>query len=122
MQTTFTIAVAFLCSAAAAAPLVTYESHKWSSGRMEEMLARAEQGDLLAEEWRKTFKVIPKLPIAFPTNLRTPKDVSRHADLDWEIGALYWNCYCRHGNNETMVLEKVCQKYFTEFLQTDIHL
>jgi hypothetical protein len=65
MRTTFTIAIAFLCSAAAAAPLVTYESHKWSSGRIEEMLARAEQGDLLAEEWRKTFKVIPKLPYSF---------------------------------------------------------
>jgi hypothetical protein len=42
---------------------------------------------------------------------------------DWEIGALYWNCFdktCQ--GNEELALEKVKQKYFTDFSKKDVYL
>jgi hypothetical protein len=40
----------------------TEEEREWNPAKMDEMRNKAAQGDLFAEEWRKTFKVIPKLP------------------------------------------------------------
>jgi len=41
--------------------------------------------------------------------------------LDWEVGALYWNCLNRTEGNEAQALAKVRQKYFDAFLLTDLH-
>lgn len=41
------------------------EEREWNPAKTEEMRNKASQGDLFAEEWRKTFKVIPKLPYSF---------------------------------------------------------
>jgi len=40
--------------------------------------------------------------------------------LDWEAGALFWNCRRRHGDENT-ALQKVKAKYFERFGQTDLH-
>jgi hypothetical protein len=99
------------------------EEREWSPAKIEEMRARAAQGDLFAEEWRKTFKVIPKLPYSFFYKFIDAEGrESKLQILDWEIGALYWNCYRRHGKDETTALKKVRLKYADEFLKTDIHL
>lgn len=34
---------------------------------------------------------------------------------DWEIGALYWNCLRSADGNETVALQKVREKYETDF-------
>ena len=82
----------------------------------------AAQGDLFAEEWRKTFRVIPKLPFTFSYRF-TDADgrETKLQILDWEIGALYWNCFHRHGGEEKMALAKVREKYVGQFLKTDLH-
>ncbi len=41
---------------------------------------------------------------------------------DWELGALYWNCFERYGQDEDKANQLVRQKYFDEFIQKDIHL
>jgi hypothetical protein len=45
---------------------------------------------------------------------------SRLSIWDWEVGALYWNCLRRH-KSEELALQKVREKYFDEFLKTDLH-
>ena len=41
--------------------------------------------------------------------------------LDWEVGALFWNCMKACGNDERQALEKVRAKYLDEFLAKDLH-
>ena len=41
--------------------------------------------------------------------------------LDWEIGALFWNCRKQHGGDEKKALEKVRVKYVDQFQKTDLH-
>ncbi len=36
-------------------------------------------------------------------------------------GALYRNCFLRHGEDENVALEKVRMKYMDEFMKTDLH-
>jgi len=98
------------------------DEREWPPAKMDEMRNKAAQGDLFAEEWRKTFQVIRKLPYSFSYQF-TDAD-GREATLqilDWEIGALYWNCYDRHGHNDKIALEKVRTKYVDQFLKTDLH-
>ncbi len=40
--------------------------------------------------------------------------------LDWEAGALFWNCLRRDGD-EKIALEKVRAKYLDEFSRTGLH-
>ena len=41
--------------------------------------------------------------------------------LDWEAGALYWNCLRSTDGDEPKALAKVRQKYFDEFTKKDLH-
>jgi len=41
--------------------------------------------------------------------------------LDWEAGALYWNCLRSSEFDEPTALAKVKQKYFGEFTRKDLH-
>ena len=41
--------------------------------------------------------------------------------LDWEVGALYWNCLRSAGGNQELALTKVGQKYLDEFGKKDLH-
>ena len=98
------------------------DERDWDQGKLDQMRNRSAQGDLFVEEWRKTFKVIPKLPYNF--SYRFADADGREATLqilDWELGALYWNCYHRHGRNEKVALEKVRTKYEDQHFKTDLH-
>ncbi len=95
----------------------------WSRQRLEEM--RALHGQLALFEdnsWRETFKVIPKLPYSFSYRFKDAN--GRRSELqvlDWEVGALYWNCLKSANEDEQAALEKVREKYFDTFLKTDLH-
>jgi hypothetical protein len=52
-----------------------------------------------------------------PLSIRT----SELQVLDWEVGALYWNCLRATGGDEPVALKKVRAKYFDTFLTTDLH-
>ncbi|MBK6687927.1 MAG: hypothetical protein IPG45_25865 [Deltaproteobacteria bacterium] len=99
------------------------EERVWDPERVKQMREATKQYDLFADNtWRETFKVIDKLPYSF--TYRFEDAAGRQSDLqvlDWEAGALYWNCLRRANGDEPTALAKVHKKYFDEFLQTDLH-
>jgi hypothetical protein len=49
--------------------------------------------------------------------------ISRLMIEDWEIGALYWNCLRSADGNEIVALQKVREKYETDFFNNkDLYL
>lgn len=99
------------------------EEREWDARRLREMREMHSQLDLFEDnQWRETFRVIRKLPYSFSYEF---EDASgRQSDLtvlDWEVGALYWNCLRSANGDERRTLAKVRQKYFDEFLRTDLH-
>src|SRR5581483_10937766 len=102
--------------------IIEKDDPEWDQKKLDQMRNQGAQGDLFAEEWRKTFKVIPKLPYSFSYQFTDAEGrESTLQILDWELGALYWNCYNRHGRNEEVALEKVRMKYEDQFFKTDLH-
>ena len=99
------------------------EERRWDESKLRKMREIQGQLELFEDnEWRKTFKVIPKLPYSF--SYRFEDSVGKTSELqilDWEIGALYWNCLRSSRGDETIALEKVRHKYLDEFLKTDLH-
>jgi hypothetical protein len=99
------------------------EDRQWDPGKVAEMRNRTHQGELFAEEtWRQTFQVIPKLPYSF--SYRFSDSGGRESEmqvLDWESGALFWNCLRRSNGDEKIALEKVRAKYLDDFCQRDLH-
>lgn len=103
------------------------EDRDWDPAKVAEIRNRAQQIELFAdlfsdETWRNTFKIIPKLPYSFSYRF---EDADRRSSelqvLDWEAGALYWNCLRSCDGNEGLALEKVRAKYLDEFCQRDLH-
>lgn len=99
------------------------EAREWDPSKVAEIRARSQQKELFAEEsWRETFKLIPKLPYSFSYRFEDSSGrVSELQILDWEIGALYWNCLRGGDGNESAALAKVKAKYFDDFCQHDLH-
>lgn len=99
------------------------EDREWDPARVREMRELTNQLDLFADNaWRSTFQVIPKLPYSFSYQFEDAAGRSSEMQiLDWEIGALYWNCLRAAEGDEAKALAKVRQKYFQQFLKTDLH-
>lgn len=99
------------------------DEREWDPSKVDEMRARADQGELFAgEDWRRTFDVIPKLPFKF--SYRFADAAGKESELqvlDWEAGQLFWNCLKSSGGDEKAALHKVRAKYFGEFLEKDLH-
>lgn len=96
---------------------------EWDSEKVAGMRKETQQSELFPEdEWRTKFKLIPKLPYSFSYRFKDADGVeSKLMILDWEIGALYWNCVERSNGDEAEALKKVREKYFGEFLKKDLH-
>jgi hypothetical protein len=99
------------------------ETREWDPETLREMRDLTKQLDLFSDNtWRRTFQVIPKLPYSF--SYRFEDAAGKRAELqvlDWEAGALYWNCLRSAGGDDPTALGKVRQKYFDAFLKTDLH-
>ena len=99
------------------------DDRDWSQERLRQMRDLYGQLDLFEDNsWRETFQIIRKLPYSF--SYRFEDITGRRSELqvlDWEVGALYWNCLKSSGFDEASALQKVRQKYFDSFLQTDLH-
>jgi hypothetical protein len=101
----------------------TEEERHWDPGKLDELRKLHDQMDMFSDEtWRETFRVIPKLPYSFSYYFED--DSGRQSELtvlDWEVGALYWNCLRAADGDEEQALRKVRQKYFDAFTRTDLH-
>lgn len=99
------------------------DERNWDPDKVRRMRELHSQLDLFEDNtWRETFKAIPKLPYNF--SYRFEDAAGRQSELqilDWEIGALYWNCLRSCEGDEGQALAKVRQKYFGEFLKKDLH-
>jgi hypothetical protein len=95
----------------------------WDAAKVGAMRNAAAQGELFSDEdWRQTFRLMPKLPYNF--SYRFEDLDGRRSELqvlDWEAGALYWNCLWAADSDEQVALAKVRQKYFDEFSRRDLH-
>ena len=103
--------------------VVEEDERSWDPNKVREMREASKQYDLFADNtWRETFRVIPKLPYKFSYEFEDA--AGRRSELqvlDWETGALYWNCLRSSNGDEPMALAKVRQKYFGKFLEKDLH-
>lgn len=99
------------------------EERNWDPSKLRQMREQYRQMDLFADnEWRKTFTVIPKLPYSFSYTFTDASGRESELQiLDWEIGALYWNCLRNANGNEGQALRKVHQRYFDDFVVKDLH-
>ena len=99
------------------------EARDWDPEKLREIRANYRQLDLFSDEsWRTTFQMIPKLPYSF--SYKFEDETGRKSELqilDWETGALYWNCLRSCNGNEEQALQKVHQKYYKEFMGRDLH-
>ena len=99
------------------------DDREWDKTRLQKALAKQRQLALFDDNsWRETFEVVRKLPFSFFYHFKdaTGKP-SKLKILDWEIGALYWNCLKSARGDESVALAKVREKYFDTFLKTDLH-
>jgi hypothetical protein len=99
------------------------EGREWDVERLTQMRERTNQFEIFAEDsWRQTFKVIPKLPYSFSYRFEDADGrASELQILDWEIGALYWNCLASVDGHEPAALAKVRMKYLDEFSTKNLH-
>ena len=99
------------------------EDREWDISKVAEIRARSQQKELFAEEaWRETFKIIQKLPYSFSYCFEDAAGRSSELQvLDWEAGALYWNCLRSSDGDEKVALAKVRAKYFDDSCRRDLH-
>ena len=99
------------------------EDREWDPDKVRHMRDATKQYDLFADNtWRKTFKLIKKLPYSF--SYKFEDKVGKKSELqvlDWETGALYWKCLRSTNGDEPKALAKVQQKYLDEFRKKDLH-
>jgi len=99
------------------------DDRDWDANKLAQMREQTKQSELFAEEeWRQTFKVIPKLPYAFSYRFEDAAGKKSTLQvLDWECGQLYWNCLRSSGGDEDVALAKVRAKYIDEFGKRDLY-
>ncbi len=95
----------------------------WSEDKRELLKCKAMQLSMFQtpEEVQKEFEVVQKLPYKFWYQFLD--DAGKESTLmieDWEIGALYWNCLKECNGDEKCTLQKVKDKYMTQFASKDI--
>lgn len=100
-------------------------AREWSKDKLKMLNEKARQLHLYQseEEVKKEFSVVKKMPYKFSYRFVDCNGEERKLMIvDWEIGALYWNCLKRADNNEQHAIEKVRKKYLDEFAKKDVYL
>ncbi|MFL5354160.1 hypothetical protein [Archangium sp.] len=98
------------------------ESPDWTEDERAKLLQAQVQGDLFDQrEEAKELRSLRKLPFDFYYRYEcdTPEGPieRRHKLVDWEVGALYWNCRRSHGNGWE---EPFRARLETEFASKDL--
>lgn len=99
------------------------EEREWNPDKLRQMRELYGQLDFFDDrDWRELFKVIPKLPYAFSYRFDDANGRrSKLQVLDWEAGALFWNCLRSCDGDEAEALEKVRERYYDDFIRKDLH-
>jgi len=99
------------------------EDKEWDADKLRQMREMYKQMDMFEDNaWRETFRIIPKLPYSFSYRFEDADGRgSKMQILDWEVGALFWNCLKACNIDEELALEKVRAKYLDDFLTKDLH-
>lgn len=103
--------------------VVEEDDREWDPDTLAAMRQNTLQLDLFDDNsWRQTFEVVQKVPWKFSYRFEDADGrESTLQVLDWEAGALYWNCVRDSDGDEHDARSKVRQKYFDTFTQTDLH-
>ncbi len=96
---------------------------EWDKKILDAIYAKQAQQNLFdAEETKRIFKVVKKLPYEFSYKFISKDGKERKLMIeDWELGMLYWNCLNAADGNEQIACEKVKEKYFTEWCKKDVY-
>ena len=99
------------------------DDREWDADKLRQIREKYKQMDMFEDNaWRETFQIIPKLPYNFSYRFKDANGrTSKLQILDWEIGALFWNCRKACNGDEELTLEKVRAKYLDDFLTKDLH-
>ena len=99
------------------------EERTWDPAQFDAAIKSLKQRDLFEnDDWKETFRIVEKLPYSFFYRFAdVDGQESRMKILDWEIGALYWNCLSNKRGDEKAAVEDVRKKYWTEFMKKDLH-
>ena len=111
--------------------IITKARHPdWTDEEREKLLQEQMQGNLFSEaEERKQVKQLRKVPFDFYYRYLCDSPdgeiVHKHKIVDWEAGALFWNCQRRHGDNwekpfRAKLEEDLGSKYLM-FLMGNLH-
>ncbi|SMP79625.1 hypothetical protein [Noviherbaspirillum suwonense] len=84
--------------------IVKARNHDWTDEEKEKLMREQMQGDLFSEaEAKRQVKELRKVPFDFYYRYvcDTPEGEKehRHKSVDWEAGALFWNCRQSYGVN-----------------------
>lgn len=95
------------------------DEREWDPKKLDEMRSLINQLDLFEDnEWRKTFKVVRKLPYKFYYRFVDELGEEHSMEImDWEIGMLFWKY-----DDEKTAIQKIREKYLDKFTKTDLHL
>jgi hypothetical protein len=82
--------------------------------------------DTLAARRRPPLKKLPyDFHYRYECETSRGKEILRHMITDWEVGALYWNCYRKYGRRWEMYLRQKLEGEFAEkdllFLMGTVH-
>ncbi len=103
--------------------VIKQDERDWETAKLRAMRDFKAQAHMFEDNsWRESFKVIPKLPYSFAYQFSdSVGKVAQLQIIDWEIGALFWNCVREYGDEE-VACQKVRQKYIDQFSDKDLHL
>jgi hypothetical protein len=99
------------------------DDREWNKQKIDAINAKKLQTDLFLGQ-NKLYDVVNKLPYTFSYKILDENDrESTLQIIDWEIGALYWNCFRKHKGDERLACEDVRRKYWDDFVCTkDVYL
>lgn len=103
--------------------IIEDDDREWDISKVAAFREASDQRELFSDDsWRETFRLVRKLPYKFSFRFEDAIGTqSKLRILDWEIGALYWNCLRRADGDERAALANVRKKYLEEFLRRDLH-
>lgn len=101
----------------------------WTAEERNKLVQHEAQFGLFGENARRQISTLRKLPYDFYYNYECNVDGAskryRHKIIDWEVGALYWNCRRKHGSEwEEPFRDKIERSLSTKdlmFLMGTIH-